>query len=374
MRVVVAPDSFKESMTAAEAAEAMVRGVETIWPDAECLSLPLADGGEGTLAVLASPMGAQLRTTASVDAIGRPLEAVWGLAGDMAVIEAATVIGLERVPVELRDPRRADSGGLAAVFRAALDAGAKRFVIGIGGTATNDGGAGLLAGLGVRLLDVDGVEVDPTPDGLQRLDRVELGGLDPRLRQAELRLASDVTNPLLGPDGATAVFAAQKGAQADDLPVLESSLRRLADALVAAGLADVREQPGAGAAGGLGAALLALGARRGSGFDVVSDAIGLEAAVAGADLVLTGEGALDAQTASGKAPAGVLALGRKYGVPVIAFAGRIADVDAAIELGFTRAIEISPRILPLSQALIRGHELLPGAVASALVSWPIETR
>lgn len=374
MRVVVAPDSFKESMTAAEAAEAMVRGVETIWPDAECLSLPLADGGEGTLAVLASPMGAQLRTTASVDAIGRPLEAVWGLAGDMAVIEAATVIGLERVPVELRDPRRADSRGLAAVFRAALDAGAKRFVIGIGGTATNDGGAGLLAGLGVRLLDVDGVEVDPTPDGLQRLDRVELGGLDPRLRQAELRLASDVTNPLLGPDGATAVFAAQKGAQADDLPVLESSLRRLADALVAAGLADVREQPGAGAAGGLGAALLALGARRGSGFDVVSDAIGLEAAVAGADLVLTGEGALDAQTASGKAPAGVLALGRKFGVPVIAFAGRIADVDAAIELGFARAIEISPRILPLSQALIRGHELLPGAVASALVSWPIETR
>lgn len=374
MRVVVAPDSFKESMTAAQAAEAMVRGVLTVWPDAECLSLPLADGGEGTLAVLAGPMGAQVRVTATVDAIGRPMEAVWGLAGDTAVIEAATVIGLERVPVELRDPRHADSRGLAAVFRAALDAGAKRFVIGIGGTATNDGGAGLLAGLGVRLLDVDGVEVDPTPEGLQRLERVELGGLDPRLRQTELRLASDVTNPLLGPDGATAVFAAQKGAQVDDLPVLESSQRRLVDALVAAGLADVREQPGAGAAGGLGAALLALGARQGSGFDVVSDAIGLDAAIAGADLVLTGEGALDAQTASGKAPAGVLALGRTHGVPVIAFAGRIADVGAAIERGFAQAIEISPRSLPLSQALIRGHELLPGAVASALVSWPIETR
>lgn len=374
MRVVVAPDSFKESMTAAEAAEAMVRGVRTVWPDAECVSLPLADGGEGTLAALVGPMGAQLRSTATVDAIGRPIEAAWGLAADTAVIEAATVIGLELIPAELRDPLRAGTIGLAALITAALDAAATRMVIGIGGTATNDGGAGLLAGLGVRLLDGDGVEVAPTPEGLQRLERVDVSGLDPRLRQVELQLASDVTNPLLGPDGATAVFAAQKGARSADLPQLETALRRLADALVAAGLPDVRELPGAGAAGGLGAALLALGARRGSGFTVVAQAVDLEEAIRGADLVLTGEGSLDAQTASGKAPAGVLALARRHAVPVLAFAGRIADVGAAIELGFVQAIAISPTSLPLEQALIRGPELLPGAVASALVSWPIETR
>lgn len=366
MRVVIAPDSFKESMTAAVAAAAMARGVARAWPRAECVLRPLADGGEGTLDALVAPLGAERLSVMTRDAVGRPVAADYALVGRTAIIEVATVIGLGLVPVPERRPLGASTVGLAAVIAAALDAGAEHLIVGLGGTATSDGGAGLLAGLGARLLDADGAEVSPDPAGLSRLVRVELSAMDRRLAAADVLMASDVTNPLLGADGAAAVFAPQKGASPAEVPVIEAALMRWADALVAAGLPEVRDLPGSGAAGGLGAALLALGAQRGSGFGVVADAVGLRAAVADADLVLTGEGSLDAQTASGKAPAGVLALGRECGVPVMAFAGRVSDPVAALRSGFTQAIAITPAGLELTEALRRGPELLERAVATVL--------
>ncbi len=370
MRIVVAPDSFKESLTASAAAAAMAEGVARAWPAAQCVQVPLADGGEGTLAVLADAFGAQLRTIATTDPLGRPVLARYGLAGDVAIIEVATAIGLELIAPELRDIEKATTVGVAALLTAALDAGATRLIVGIGGTATCDGGAGLLAGLGARLLDADGAEVPPTPAGLARLARVELAGLEPRLAEVGIEIASDVTNPLLGPLGAAAVFAPQKGAKPDQLPLLENSLSRLAEALVAAGAADVRDTPGAGAAGGLGAALLAVGGRLRSGVGLVAEAVGLAEQIAGADLVLTGEGALDAQTRSGKVVAGVVAVAARYRVPVIAFAGRIPDPKVIGALGLAGAVAITTPELSFAQAVEQAPELLSAAVADTLAAWP----
>jgi glycerate kinase len=262
---------------------------------------------------------------------------------------------------------RADSRGVAALVLAALEAGATRLLVGLGGSATSDGGAGLLAGLGVDFLDADGAAVEPNPAGLARLASVDSTGLDPRLAGVRLDLASDVTNPLLGSTGAAAVFGPQKGATAEQVPVLDATLARLADALVAAGLPDVRNQPGAGAAGGLGAAFLALGATLRPGVEVVAEATGLEQAIAGADLVLTGEGALDAQTASGKTPAGVLAVAARNGVPVIAFAGRVGAGSSG--LGFAACVPIVGDDVELATALAEGQVNLERAVATAIGAW-----
>jgi glycerate kinase len=362
---LITPDSFKESMTAAEAAEAMARGAAHALPDAEVVIAPLADGGEGTLAVLTGPMRAELRTVVTVDALGRPIDARFGLAGQTAIIEVAEVIGLGLVPTELRDIERSSTRGLAAVVTAALDAGANRLIIGLGGTATCDGGAGLLAGLGARLVDDHGQEISPDPVGLRQLSRVELVGLDPRLAQVRLDVATDVTNPLLGPDGAAAIFAPQKGARPDQIAGLEEGLARWAAALQEAGAPPLAHQPGGGAAGGLGAALLALGAQLRSGAALVADAVGLNELLATADLVLTGEGSLDAQTAAGKTVSLVVAAATEQQVPVLAFAGRVADADWAA-FGLSAAIAVAPPSLPLAEALAAGPVLLEHAVAEHL--------
>lgn len=370
MRIVIAPDSFKESMTAATAAAAIERGVRHAFPYAECDVLPIADGGEGTLDALALALKAERREVATVDALGRPVRAAFALAADgLAVVEVAQAVGLELLAGR-RDVMHATTTGVAALVLAALDAGATRLIVGLGGTATCDGGAGLLAGLGVRLLDASGQGLRPDPDGLAGLSSVDASELDRRIgfmAAAGITLACDVTNPLLGPDGAAAVFGPQKGATPGQVPVLEETLSRLADALVRAGFPDVSERAGAGAAGGLGAAFLALGAELRPGFAVVAEAIGLEQAIASADLVITGEGSLDAQTGSGKAPAGVAALAVRYGVPVLAFAGRVPDPEAALKLGFEAVFPIAARV-PLAEALANGPALLEAAVAAQLAS------
>ena len=365
MRIVIAPDSFKESMTAPEAAAAIERGVQDALPGAHCRLLPLADGGEGTLDALATALSAQRHEIATVDAIGRPVLAAFALAADgLAVIEVAQAVGLGLLDGR-RDVLHASTTGVAALVLATLDAGATRLVVGLGGTATNDGGAGLLAGLGVRLLDAQGRDVPPDPQGLANLASVDATRLDRRIAAVPVTLACDVTNHLLGPDGAAAVFGPQKGASPDQVPILDAALARLADALVADGFADVRDLPGAGAAGGLGAAFLALGAELRPGFDVVAEAVGLESAIAVADLVITGEGSLDAQTASGKALSGLAAMAVRHGVPAVAFAGRIPDPDAARLLGFDAVFTIAESV-PLAEALARGPALLEAAVAAEL--------
>ncbi|MEE9963558.1 MAG: glycerate kinase [Propionicimonas sp.] len=374
-RVVIAPDSFKESMTAIEAAQAMARGVHQVYPDAECVLKPLADGGEGTLATLTPTLSALPVMVDTRDALGRPVRAPLGLTPDgTAIIEAASVIGLAAIPVAQRRIDISSSLGLADLVKAALDAGARTLIIGLGGTATCDGGAGLLAGLGVGLLDSDGRNLPPDPTGLARLHAVDSSRLDPRLADCTMVVASDVANPLLGPDGAAAVFGPQKGATAQQIPWLEAGLARLADAMAAAGMTELRDRPGAGAAGGLGAALLILGAQLRPGVELIAEAIGLDAAIAGADLVLTGEGSMDAQTAWGKAPLGVLRIAAEHRVRVWAFAGRIRDRTVLAELGFDQVISVSDQTGSVTPAeLSQGPQRLQQAVSSTLVRRPLTT-
>ncbi len=368
MRIVLAPDSFKESMTAPEAAAAMARGVRRATPEAECMLMPMADGGEGTMETLVAALGAVRRDVSARDPLGRPVRAGYGLTSDgLAVLEVAAAIGIGLVEPAERDVMRSDSRGVADLVLGAVAAGANRLLVGLGGSATTDGGAGLLVGLGVRLLDAADADVAPSPVGLARLARVDVSGLEPLLAGLRIDLASDVTNPLLGPLGSSQVFGPQKGATPAQVPVLDATLARLADALVAAGLPDVRDLPGAGAAGGLGMAFLSLGARLRPGVEVVAEATGLDRAIARADLVLTGEGALDAQTAAGKTPAGVLSVARRHGVPVMAFAGRLGEGIA--DLGFEACVPIVGESVDLATALREGPANLELAVADAVGRW-----
>ena len=320
MRVVIAPDKFKGTLTAAEVAAAVAAGLPT---GTDVVQLPVADGGEGTAAA-ALAAGAVARTVRVTGPTGAPVDAVLALLGDTAVVELAAASGLAVLPGGVPAPRTATSAGTGELVRAALDAGCSRVVLGVGGSACTDGGAGLLTALGVRLTDADGADLPPGGAALARLHAVDRAGLDPRLTGVEVVLATDVDNPLLGPTGAAAVYAPQKGAGPDDVAALETGLARWA-----AVLGGDPDLPGAGAAGGVGfGALVVLGAVRRPGIDVVLDLVGFDAALAGADLVVTGEGSLDDQTLHGKAPAGVAARARAAGVPVVAVAGRCL-LDAA---------------------------------------------
>lgn len=368
IKVVLAPDSFKESMSAAEAAAAMARGVRQVFPDAECVEVPMADGGEGTTEALVDALGGEWRDVRTVDALGRPITARYGLTPDgLAVIEVAAAVGIGLIAPAERDVMRASSRGVADLVRDALDAGATRLLVGLGGSATTDGGAGLLAGLGAVWLDAQGNPLHPDPAGLVALQRVDLAGLDARLNHVTIDVACDVTNPLLGPSGAAAVFGPQKGATPQQVPVLDALLARIADALEAAGRPSVRQQPGAGAAGGLGAAFLSLGGRRRRGVEVVAEAAGLAEHVRDADLVLTGEGSIDSQTLSGKTPAGVAEVAAANDVPVIAFAGRVApDAEQLVGNGFAAVVPITMGPTDLPSALAAGPANLRQAVTTAL--------
>ena len=328
----------------------------------------MADGGEGTTDALVAVLGGEFRQVSTVDALGRPIRAVYGLdPGGLAIIEVATAVGLGQIKPDERDVLRSTSSGVADVIVDALDAGATTFIIGLGGSATTDCGAGMLAGLGARWLAADGSELTPDPTALADLDRVDLSGLDPRLGQVTIELACDVTNPLLGPDGSAAVFGPQKGATPDDVGYLDGVLEKVANALVAAGTPDVRDVPGAGAAGGLGAAFLAIGAELRRGAEIVAEAAHLDEAVEDADLVLTGEGGMDFQTLSGKTPAGVAEVAARHDVPVIAFAGTLGrGVDALVGQTFDAVIPITTGPATLDDALRQGPANLERAVASTM--------
>lgn len=379
MRIICAPDSFKESMTATVAAAAMARGVRSVHRDAEVVEVPLSDGGEGFVSALATGLDAEVRHLVVPDALGRDTRADWALAGDLAVIEVAQAVGLERIAPADRAVRQSVSTGVGELIGAALDAGARRIVVGLGGSATNDGGAGMLAALGVRFLGGDGAELSPTPAALARLASVDVSGLDPRLGEVAILAACDVSNPLCGPQGASAVFGPQKGASDDDVGFLDGVLDRLAtltaQALDARNPSTRRPEPqhsavGAGAAGGLGWALMTvLGATMRPGFEVVAETVGLDGLIAGADLVLTAEGSVDSQTLSGKAPAGVIVVAAAHEVPVVVFGGRVAeDVSDLFGAGVRAVIGITPEGTPLATALEQGPANLEAAVGKAITS------
>ncbi len=365
MRVLCCPDSFKESMSAVEAAAALARGVERVWPDADVVSCPLADGGEGTVSALMAAMGGELLQIPTSDALGNPIVGTIGFVPErnLAVVEVASACGIELIPPDRRDAEAASTFGVGQLLLAALELGAREVIVGLGGSATTDAGSGMLAELGVRFRDADGVELSPGGASLERLAEVDISGLDARLAGVRWRAACDVDNPLLGSEGAAVVFAPQKGASPESVVRLDAALSRWADVTEDALGVSVRDLPGAGAAGGLGAAFVAfLAADLTPGIDLVLDAVGFESLVGGVDVVFTGEGSVDSQSSSGKVPWGVARRAAQVGVPVIVFGGRV-DPDVEIP-GVTELVSILHDVTDLSVALEQGTENLERAAAT----------
>ena len=354
-RYLCAPDSFKESLTAKEAAEAMARGITQADPAAQVRCLPMAAGGEGTAQALADATGGAMHAVDAHDPLGRPVRASYAMLGDgsTAVVETAEASGLALLAPEERDPLVATSYGTGELIRAALDAGARTIIVGLGGSATNDAGAGLLQALGVRLLAASGRELHRGGAALAKLALIDMGGLDPRLGETTVIAACDVTNPLVGPNGASAVFGPQKGASAADVALLDKALTRFA--IVAEHQLGVRVSnwPGGGAAGGIGAALLSfLHASFKPGIDLVIERSGLDEAAQWADVVFTGEGSIDFQTKFGKTPAGVAATAKRHGKPVIAVAGHIGEgIGELHDCGIDAIFGIAPGAASLEELL-----------------------
>jgi glycerate kinase len=364
-RFVVAPDKFKASLSASEAAAAIERGLRSVSElNCEVTCIPMADGGEGTVDVFLAS-GARARHETVCGPLGAPVTAGFALAENgLAVIEMASASGLQLLTDAQRDPLRSSTYGTGELLRAALDGGARRIVLGIGGSATSDGGAGLLAALGARFLDARGETLAPGGAALAQLDAVDLSALDPRARGVTIEVACDVDSVLLGPHGASQMFGPQKGATPHDIATLDAALSHFADVTETVVGTDYRSLPGAGAAGGLGFGLVAyLGAAIRPGVDLVAEVRGLRAALAGADVCFTGEGRIDEQTLHGKTVHGVARCARAAGVPTIAFAGAIepAVEPALAHAGIACAMPIVDGIMPLERALAEAAILLERA-------------
>jgi glycerate 2-kinase len=355
MKIVIAPDSYKESLTALEVATEIEAGFRAVFPDAEYIKLPMADGGEGTVAAMVAATGGTLVEVYITGPLGEPVKACYGLTGDRktAIIEMAAASGLALVAPDLRNPLKTTTRGTGELIKAALDAGISHLIIGIGGSATNDGGVGMLQALGVRLLDQAGREIGFGGGQLANLDRIDISSMDTRLEACKIEAACDVNNPLTGPKGASAIFGPQKGATPEMVSQLDASLARYADLISRDLGVQVDTVPGAGAAGGMGAALLAFfGAQLRPGIEIIIEAVGLEAHVRNADLVITGEGRIDSQTILGKTPIGVARMAKRYGKPVIGIAGCLAsDAGVVHEYGIDAVFSVLSRAGSVEEAL-----------------------
>lgn len=365
MRIIIAPDSFKGSLTALEVCAAAARGIADLGPGFETVCVPMADGGEGTVQSLIDATGGSLRTATVHGPLGERVEAAYGLLGDgvTAVIEMAAASGLPLVPLDQRNPLHTTTFGTGELIKGALDAGARKFIVGIGGSATTDAGLGMAAALGAKLLDASGNEVSATGAGLLDLAHLDLADLDPRLAESTIRVACDVDNPLYGPRGAAHVYGPQKGATPEIVEQLDRGLQQFAAVVLRDLKQDLAQLPGAGAAGGLGAGLVAFcGATLEPGVKIVVDTVGLRDKMAGADLCLTGEGRIDFQTAFGKTPKGVADVAAEMGVPVIAFGGAVALDAENLQSIFAAVFSICNQPLSLEEAMAPEH-------ASALIAF-----
>ena len=355
MKIVFAPDSYKESLSALEVASAIEAGFREIYPDAEYVKLPVADGGEGTVEAMVAATQGRVVQVEVTGPLGEPVQGFYGISGDecCAFIEMAAASGLELLPPDARNPLKTTSWGTGELIRHALDLGVTRIIIGIGGSATNDGGAGMVQALGAQLLTADGQPIAPGGAGLSTLAKIDISGLDPRLAQCQIDVACDVTNPLIGDKGASAVFGPQKGATPEMVVQLDRALAHYAGQIAQDLDLDVLTLEGGGAAGGMGAALYAFcGAHLRPGIDIVTDALHLDALVADADLVITGEGRIDSQTIHGKVPVGVARVAKRYQIPVIGIAGSLtADVGVVHQHGLDAVFSVLHRICSLDEAL-----------------------
>lgn len=373
MRIVIAPDSFKGSATAVEVCSAIEVGLGRVFRDADIVCVPMADGGEGTLdALIAATNGHQTSLRVS-GPLGNPVDAAYGVLGDghTAVIEMASASGLNLVPPNERDPARASTRGTGELMRHAIEAGSRRIIVCIGGSATNDGGAGMAQALGFSLKDADGVELEPGGMALAKLSAIDAMSRHAGLDGMQIDVACDVDNPLCGPTGASLVYGPQKGASPEIAALLDDALRHFGEVLEQQFDVSVLDLPGAGAAGGLGAGLVAFtGARLLSGIDLVCEICGLEDTLSSADLVITGEGKIDGQSVHGKTPVGVARLAKKKGIPVIAFAGELGEGHRSVYAeGITAAYSICRGPIRQALAMAETLPLLADAAETFARSW-----
>jgi glycerate kinase len=372
MKIVIAPDSFKESLSAPKVAAAIAQGLSQAAPEAHCVCIPMADGGEGTVEAILAATGGESRINVVQDALGRPIQAQWGwLPGKVAIVEMACAAGLELIATTERDPLRASSFGVGQLIGHALDMGATQIVLGLGGSATNDAGAGLLQALGLGLFDAQGKTLAPGGAALANLAHIDTRTFDPRLKDVHITIASDVNNPLCGLQGASAVFGPQKGATPAQVSKLDTALGHFADVCARTLGKDPRNAPGSGAAGGLGfAAHTWMQARFRPGVEVVAELGGLAVAIQGAQLVITGEGRMDAQTLHGKTPMGVAKIAQAAGVPVIAIAGSLgAGYQALYKTGIVAAFSLVSGPMTLEQACADTEQLLKDRAQDILRLW-----
>ncbi|AGV72788.1 glycerate kinase family protein [Lactococcus cremoris] len=358
-KFVLAPDSFKESMSAKEVCQAMERGIKKVFPDADIISIPMADGGEGTTdSLVDATAGLRVYKTVSGPLDGTRVDAYFGILGNSntAVIEMAKASGLELVEKNDRNPLITSTYGTGELIKAAIDAGVKKIIIGIGGSATNDGGSGMARALGAKFLDEYNRSIPLGGGFLDQLAKVDMTDFDVRVKDIEIIIASDVTNPLVGETGASVVFGPQKGATAEMISKLDHNLEHYADVIFNTLGKDIKDLPGAGAAGGLGAGLIAFtNAKMQLGIDIVAETTGLDEKIKEADNVFTGEGGMDFQTKFGKAPFGVSRIAKKYHKPCFALAGYIGkDVEVLYDEGMTAIFGIQAKAQVLSEAILEG--------------------
>ncbi|WP_248803051.1 glycerate kinase [Pseudomonas sp. MWU13-2100] len=378
MKIIIAPDSFKDSLSAEGVARAIAEGLARVLPEAQLIECPMADGGEGTVASVLAACNGELRSLRVRGPLGDPVNAHWGWlpTSATAIIEMAEASGLQLVPNEQRDACITSTYGTGELIRAALDAGAQRIILAIGGSATNDAGAGALQALGVGLFDARGQVVPAGGLALAGVGRVALEGIDPRIDQVRFEIAADVNNPLCGEQGASAIFGPQKGATPDQVRELDAALGHFADLCAQVLGRDVRDEPGSGAAGGLGFAAKAFfGARFRPGVEVVAELVGLAEAVRGADLVITGEGRFDAQTLRGKTPFGVARIAKEQGVPVIVLAGTLGEgYEQMYAHGVDAAFALASGPMSLEQACREAPRLLSARAGDIARVWTLAAR
>lgn len=360
LTIVLAPDSFKESMTAKEVCEAMERGIKKVNSNITCIHVPMADGGEGTMQSLVDATKGKVYSLKVDGPLGDQVEAQYGILGDgeIGILEMASASGIHLVSPEQRNPLLTTTYGTGQLIKACLDHGVKKLLIGIGGSATNDGGAGVIQALGGRLLDKQGTELAFGGGELGKLSTIDLSNFDSRLKDVIVEVACDVSNPLCGESGASNVYGPQKGATREMISILDDNLRHYADIIKKQLGKDVLDVPGAGAAGGLGAGLMAfLNGSLKKGIEMVIEYAGLEEKVKDADMVWTGEGSIDFQTQYGKTPLGVATVSKKHNKPVIALAGRVGEgIDVLYESGIDSIFGITKGATSIEEALAKGQE------------------
>lgn len=370
MKFVLATDSFKESMTSIEACNVMEKAIKKIKSDAEVIKVPMADGGEGTVEALVNSTSGTFVETEVLNPLGQKIKASYGILGDKktAVIEMAKASGIELIKRDDRNPMITTTYGTGQLIKHAIENGIKHLVIGIGGSATNDGGCGMLQALGVKLLDKDNNEIPFGGGSLNKIENIDVSNMHEGIKDATFEVACDVTNPFVGPTGASYIFGPQKGADIEMVELLDNNLKHFAAKIKEILKADIAEAPGAGAAGGLGGALLAfLNAELKSGIELVIKYTDLESKVQGADYVFTGEGAIDGQTIFGKTPVGVSKIAKKYNIPTIAFGGKVSDdADNLFDEGIIALFSIMRGVESLDDALRNGAHNLEKTVENVV--------